>query len=197
MITDTDRSGWFGASDTSKVIAENRLTKTWCDWWQVKLGEIDSTFKGSIYTDTGNKYEHGILESISSDITLDRQIIIEKLLLRVNYDGDMRGTIYEVKTHKSNKDFEVTQPYWRQAQVEMYAYKKMQDELELPPFKRLYMVSYPLFPDEYYKEQNEITIDPNRIRFEEVKYDKRFIKDTYLPKLKELSKALKKGRFPT
>lgn len=197
MINDFDRSGYFGASDASMVIADNRNTKSWRQWWLVKLGEMENTFSGSIYTEAGNKYEHRILKAISEDITMDRQIIIEKLKLRVNYDGDLDGTIYEVKTHKAAKEFEISKQYWRQAQVEMYAYKTMEKELELPPFKGLYFVSYPLYPDEYYTEQDAIEIDMNRVKFSPVKYDKQFVKGVYLPKLKECAKALKKGKVLT
>lgn len=197
MINSFDRSGYFGASDTSMVIADNRQTKTWRQWWLVKLGEMESTFSGSIYTEAGNKYEHRILKAISEEITLDRQIIIEKLKLRVNYDGDLDGTIYEVKTHKAEKDFEISKQYWRQAQVEMYAYKTMEKELELPPFKKLYIVSYPLYPDEYYTHREDISIDMKRVKFNPVKYDKQFVKGEYLPKLKECARALKKGKILT
>lgn len=197
MIDNFDRSGYFGASDTSMVIADNRQTKTWRQWWLVKLGEMESTFSGSIYTEAGNKYEHKILKAISEEITLDRQIIIEKLKLRVNYDGDLDGTIYEIKTHKAEKDFEVTKQYWRQAQVEMYAYKTMEKELELPPFKKLYIVSYPLFPDEYYINREDIQVDMKRVKFTPIKYDKQFVKGEYLPKLKECARALKKGKILT
>ncbi len=197
MIDNFDRSGYFGASDTSMVIADNRQTKTWRQWWLVKLGEMESTFSGSIYTEAGNKYEHRILKAISEEITLDRQIIIEKLKLRVNYDGDLDGTIYEIKTHKAEKDFEVTKQYWRQAQVEMYAYKTMEKELELPPFKKLYIVSYPLFPDEYYINREDIQVDMKRVKFTPIKYDKQFVKGEYLPKLKECARALKKGKILT
>lgn len=197
MIDNFDRSGYFGASDTSMVIADNRQTKTWRQWWLVKLGEMESTFSGSIYTEAGNKYEHRILKAISEEITLDRQIIIEKLKLRVNYDGDLDGTIYEVKTHKAEKDFEISKQYWRQAQVEMYAYKTMEKELELPPFKKLYIVSYPLYPDEYYTHREDISIDMKRVKFNPVKYDKQFVKGEYLPKLKECARALKKGKILT
>lgn len=186
-----------GASDTSMVIADNRQTKTWRQWWLVKLGEIESTFRGSIYTEAGNKYEHGILKAISEETTLDRQIIIEKLKLRVNYDGDLDGTIYEVKTHKAENDFEISKQYWRQAQVEMYAYKTMEKELELPPFKKLYIVSYPLYPDEYYTHREDIVIDMKRVKFNPIKYDKQFVKGEYLPKLKECARALKKGKVLT
>lgn len=197
MIANSDRSGWFGASDTSMVISKNRNTKSFKQWWAVKLGEQQPEFSGSKYTDAGNKYEHPILRTINEKIEFDRQICIDKLLLRVNYDGDFEGTIYEVKTHKSEKEFEITKPYWRQAQVEMYAYQTMRDKLELPLFKRLYIVSYALNPDEYYKDYDEVEIDFNRIKFHEIKYDKHFIKNEYLPSLKELSRTLKKGKFPS
>ena len=197
MIDNFDRSGYFGASDTSMVIADNRQTKTWRQWWLVKLGEMESTFSGSIYTEAGNKYEHKILKAISEEITLDRQIIIEKLKLRVNYDGDLDGTIYEIKTHKAEKDFEISKQYWRQAQVEMYAYKAMEKELKLPPFKKLYIVSYPLYPDEYYTHREDIGIDMKRVKFNPIKYDKQFVKGEYMPKLKECARALKKGKILT
>lgn len=197
MINDFDRSGYFGASDTSMVIADNHNTKTWRQWWLVKLGEMESTFSGSIYTEAGNKYEHKILKAISEETTLDRQIIIDKLKLRVNYDGDLDGTIYEVKTHKAENDFEISKQYWRQAQVEMYAYKTMEKELELPPFKKLYIVSYPLYPDEYYTHREDIVIDMKRVKFNPIKYDKQFVKGEYLPKLKECARALKKGKVLT
>lgn len=151
----------------------------------------DPEFAGSIYTDAGNKYEHHILRSISEDIEFDGQIMIDKLLLRVNYDGWLDGTIYEVKTHRSDKVFEITNAYWSQAQVEMYAYKQRYDD-----FKKLYIVSYPLYPDEYYTEHEDIQIDFSRIKFQEVKYDKSWVKSEYLPKLKELSRYLKKGKMP-
>ena len=160
------------------------------------MGEQESDFSGSIYTDAGDKYEHPILLTINENMNLDRQIKIEDLLLRVNYDGDYDGIIYEVKTHKADKEFEVSLQYWRQAQVEMWTYQKMQEELGLPPFKKLYIVSYALNPEEYYKDAAEIEIDPQRIKFHEVAYDKHFIKETYLPCLKPLRRYLKRGKIP-
>ena len=193
MIRDMDRSGWFGASDCSMVVAKNRQTKTFRQWWAVKMGEQEPDFKGSLYTEAGNRYEHPILTSISEEMNLDRQLLIEKLKVRVNYDGDLRGTIYEVKTHKGDKDFEVSTAYWRQAQVEMYVYQKHFDD-----FKKLYIVSYPLYPDEYFSEDgtDEVVIDPNRIKFTPVEYDKHFIKNEYLPAVKHLARCLEKGRIP-
>lgn len=195
MIASQDRSGWFGASDTNMVLATNYNTKTFINWWAVKLGEQESDFKGSIYTEAGNKYEHPILQSINENMNLDRQIIIDKHLLRVNYDGDFNGTIYEVKTHRADKEYEVSTTHWRQTQVEMYAYKTMAEELELPPFKKLYIVSYALYPDEYYTDSEEVEVDFSRVVFHEVKYDKSFIKGEYLPMLKEKARALRKGKF--
>lgn len=74
MISNNDRSGWFGASDTDKVIARNRNTKTWKSWWSVKLGEQEPDFQGSKYTEAGNKYEHHILREINDKMEFDRQI---------------------------------------------------------------------------------------------------------------------------
>lgn len=179
------------------VLAKNRRTKSWKQWWAVKLGEQQPDFRGSIYTEAGNRHEHPLLLSINEKMGLDRQIRVEKLLLRVNYDGDHGGTIYEAKTHKAEKEFEVTKAYWRQAQVEMYAYQKMQEALGLPAFRRLYIVSYALFPDEYYRGDGEAEIDFPRVKFHEIKPDRHFIKDEYLPALKGLARALRKGKFPS
>ncbi len=191
MISNMDRSGWFGASDSAKVVAKNRKAKSWLAWWEVKMGLHDSEFTGSKYTEAGNKYEHHILTAISDKIEMDGQIKIEKLLLRVNYDGWHNGTIYEVKTHRSDKTFEVSKAYYQQAQVEMYAYKETYDD-----FKKLYIVSYPLYPDEYYTDAEDIQVDIQRMKFTEVKYDKTFIKSEYLPNLKELARCLRKEKFP-
>ena len=197
MIKSQDRSGWFGASDTSMVVTKNRDTKTFKQWWSIKMGEQENSFTGTKYTEAGNKYEHPILRAINPDIVFDRQIKIEKYLLRVNYDGDLNGIIYEVKTHKAEHEFVVSPQYYRQAQVEMYAYKAMQAELGLPDFQRLYIVSYALYPDEYYTNYDNVEVDPARIRFSEIQYDKSFIKDEYKPNLKYLSRCLRKGKIPT
>ena len=191
MIKSNDRSGYIGASDSNMVFA-NRNTKSFKQWWSVKMGEQESDFHGSVFTEAGNKYEHAILATLGDEINYDRQIIIEKLKLRVNYDGDLRGTIYEVKTHKASKDFEVSTAYWRQAQVEMYAYQQQMED-----FKKLYIVSYPLFPDEYYTSPEEVSVDSLRVKFTPIEYDKHFIKNDYLPRLKYLARCLKKGKIPS
>ena len=50
MIHDKDRSGWFGASDSYKIINPNHGTKTWQEWWRVKLGIEENPFQGNEYT---------------------------------------------------------------------------------------------------------------------------------------------------
>lgn len=195
MIHSTDRSGAFGASDTKYVMSKNRNTKTWKSWWDIKLGKAENTF-GSIYTEAGNKYEHPILKAINEDMMLDGQIIHHRYLLRVNYDGFIDGTIYEVKTHKADKAFEISTAYWQQAQVEMFVYQEKSKEWFLPPFRELYIVSYGLNEDEYYLDWDEIEVDPDRIIYHPVAYDKAWIKGEYIPKVRELARALKKGKFP-
>lgn len=74
----------------------------------------------------------------------DKQIIIDRL--RVNLDGNTNTCIYEVKTHKINKEFKVSKQYWRQAQVEMYASN----------IHKLYIVAYGLTENDYINYFNEI-----------------------------------------
>lgn len=195
MISNQDRSGYFGASDTSMIVARNRETKSFKQWWSVKMGDMENVFKGNINTEMGNKYEHPILLALNDKMNTDRQIIIEKIKLRVNYDGDFDGIIYEVKTHKNTNEFVVTDRYRKQCQTEMFAYKQMQEELGLPPFKKLYIASYGLNPDEY-NLKSDVEIDPNRIMLHEIKYDKTFVKVDLLPNLKQLTRFLKRGKFP-
>ncbi len=196
MIQNLDRSGWFGASDTRYIMAANRGTKSWKEWWSVKLGKMEQGFTGSIYTRAGNLFEHEILRAIDQDMTMDGQIIYDRYLIRVNYDGYKDGTIYEVKTHKSEKPFELVPAYWQQAQVEMYIYQLMSDKWFLPDFKDLYVASYSLMPDEYYIREDEVEVDPDRIILHPVRYDKAWIKGEYIPRVRELSRALKKRKYP-
>ena len=194
MIENLDRSGYFGASDTKYVMAKNRSTKTWKQWWDVKLGLMEHEQWDSVYTRAGNLYEHAILTAINEDIETDGQIIHTKYPIRVNYDGWLDGTIYEVKTHKAENEFKLSQYYIWQCQVEMYVYQEMCDQYFLPPFKGLHLVSYGLNPDEY--EVDEPEVDPNRIVYHPIEYDKAFIKGEYIPRIKELTRALKKGKCP-
>lgn len=183
MITNKDRSLWFGASDARFITAKNRTSKSWQNWWDVKLGLREMELH-SREIDAGNAWEHKILKEVREDMRLDYQIVIEKYRLRVNLDGDHDGTIYEAKTHSSMKDFKVVSPYWKQAQVQMFAFKT----------KKLYIVAYGLIDSEY--SNYHTAVDPKRITFHKVEYDKQWINSVFLPNLKELCRALRKGRFP-
>lgn len=205
MIHDTDRSGWFGGSEAHHIVAENRRTKKWMEFWDVKLGKKEPSFKGNIYTRAGNLFEHPILQAIDPGMRMDGQIIIEKYLLRVNYDGYKDGYIYEVKCHQSNEEFEeeLTKDskgkyleYWQQCQSEMFAYQKMYKKWFLPKFQGLYLASYALYPDEYYLNEDEVEVDPDRIIRHPIPYDEEWINGVYLPKLRELARALKKKKNP-
>lgn len=180
MITSKDRSGWFGASDTSYVVG-NRDTSSFKKWWLVKLGLMTNDVNTKAMK-CGNAFEHKILDCIGC--RKDYQVLIPELHLRVNYDGDRDGVIYEVKTHKADKPFKVTAGYFRQAQVEMFAMGT----------RELYIVSYALTKQEY---RNYFTpIEKERICFHKVEYDEKFISEEYLPKLRELCGYLRRGEMP-
>lgn len=181
MIQSQDRSYYIGASDTSMVVG-NWTTKTFENWWLEKLGLNKNSFSTEA-TKAGNNYEHKILDSLDIEtLHKDKQIIIDRL--RVNLDGNTDTCIYEVKTHKSEKEFKVSKQYWRQAQVEMYASK----------IHKLFIVAYALEEQDYNNYFNEI--DKKRIQLIPIEYDEKFIENEYLPKLQILSKCLKKGVFP-
>lgn len=196
MIQSTDRRGWIGASDSKYVLNDYHESKTWKEWWSVKLGERESSFTGNIYTRAGNMFEHKIMEALDPNIKMDGQIIYDKYLLRVNFDGWLDGMIYEIKTHKSNKDYSIPEDHWAQTQVEMFCYQEKAKQWFLPEFQGLEIISYALHPDEYYVEPWEIEIDIKRIMHHPVKYDRHWIKAEYLPRLKVLARALKKGKWP-
>lgn len=189
MISSLDRSGYFGASDTAMVMSRNMQTRTFLDWWSVKLGTTRSEFHGTRYTEAGNLYEHPILGVLSKEMNLDRQILNEPLKLRVNLDGDLRGTIYEVKTHRASKTFEVSNAYWMQAQVEMFAYQH-----EFDDFRKHYIVSYPIYEDEY--EPEKVEVDIGRIKFTPIEYDSYWIANEYLPRLMYLADCLEERKEP-
>lgn len=181
MIQSKDRSYYIGASDTSMVVG-NWNTKTFENWWLEKLG----FYKNNFSTDAmkaGNNYEHKILDSLNiEELEKDKQIIIDRL--RVNLDGNTNTCIYEVKTHKQDKEFKVSKQYWRQAQVEMYASK----------IYELFIVAYGLEDKDYVNYFNEI--DTKRLELIPIEYDYKFIEAEYLPKLMILTDCLKRGVFP-
>ena len=164
------------------MVVGNWNTKTFENWWLIKLGLSQNNFSTEA-TKAGNNYEHKILQALNiPDLEMDKQIIIDRL--RVNLDGNSEDCIYEVKTHKIEKEFKVSKQYWRQVQVEMYAYNT----------RNLYIVAYALNEDDYNNYFNAIDID--RIKFNKVEYDEQFINNEYLPMLQILSECLKKGVFP-
>ncbi len=181
MIQSQDRSYYIGASDTSIVVG-NWKTKTFEKWWLEKLGLNKNNLTNESIK-AGNNYEHKILDSLEIEgLQKDKQIIINRL--RVNLDGNTNTCIYEVKTHKAEKEFKVSKQYWRQAQVEMYASK----------IHELYIVAYALEEKDYKNYFNKINKD--RLKLIPIEYDNDFINDEYLPKLDILTQCLVKGEFP-
>ena len=183
MIADKSRAGWFGASDTATIMG-NWETDTFAKWWNVKLGITDNNFSNQ-YTAAGTAYEHRILDFLGIK-NRDRQIRLKKwnghsIRLRVNLDGE-DDIIHEVKTHKSEK-FTVTKAYWMQAQVEMFASRKM-----------LVIDSYRLLDGDYDNFFNPI--DPNRLGRHSVEYDPMWVQREYMPRLIYLTQCMKEGKFP-
>ena len=185
MITDHDRSGFFGGSDTEKVIAKNISTKSWEQWWMQKLG-VDTSHFTTPAMEAGTHWEHKILEALGvPGLVLDRQVILPELLLRVNLDGDTGHCIYECKTHAADKPWKaVPKHYIRQVQVQMFA----------TGIRQAYIVAYGLKPEEY--NNFFLPVDRGRIEKYPVAYDEAFIRNIYLPRLTYLAANLKEGRWP-
>ncbi len=179
MIKSKDRSGWIGASDTAMVMG-NWNTATFQKWWMTKLGLRRDTFTTPAMQ-AGTHYEHRILDFLGIR-RRDRQIKKRKLRLRVNLDGEDRITICEIKTHKSEQ-FKFSRAYWMQAQVEMFV-----------TGKRLFIVAYRLTDAEY--RNYFLPIDKARLSAFHVRYDPTWIDKEYLPRLRILAEALRKGVFP-
>ena len=182
MIADKDRSGYFGASDTDKIIG-NWKTATFEKWWLQKLGINRDSFSNK-YMLAGSNYEHRVLESLDIPMELDKQIIIEDLRLRVNLDGNDTDTIYECKTYNLEKGFKMPKKYIQQVQVQMFA----------SGFRKAKIIAYGLTESDY--DNFFHPIDPDRRSEFDIPYDERWINEVYLPKLKYLAECLKEGRFP-
>lgn len=180
MISDKDRSGWFGASDTATIMG-NWDSSTFEKWWAVKLG-VSTSFCGNAYTAAGTYYEHAILESIGVTQT-DRQILVPEYRLRVNLDGEDNEMISEVKTYVYKKGFKPSKAYIGQVRVQMYVAKK-----------RGRIVAYGLTEREY--RNFFCDIDKSRLSFFEIEQDDEFI-SFYLHRLEVLGDCLSKGIFPT
>lgn len=148
---------------------------------------LDNSHFDNKYTMAGTNYEHKIVDSLGiENIEKDKQIIVESLKLRVNLDANTLNRIYEIKTFKNEKGFDLKKhkDYVNQVQVQMYASGIHEAEI----------VAYGLIENDYKNYFNEI--DKNRISHHEVLYDKKFIYNEFLPKLNYLADCLKKGVFP-
>ena len=187
MITNQDRSKWFGASDTHMVMG-NFDTKSFTDWWLIKLGLFGRSYKSWVM-DVGNIMERDIIKAIikkeKSPIKLgSRPYYIRRLRIRVNYDGLRKDEVIEIKT--SEKGFKkVPKNYWQQCQVLMYRMRKKKTGLYLYHMR-----------DEDYLNPYFADIDISRIERFEISYDKEFIKE-YLTRIKYLKKHLKNKTMPS
>lgn len=183
MIDSKDRSGWFGASDTDRIIGSFN-TKTFIDWWLIKEGVTSNNFE-SAEMNAGTHWEHRILEYVNEDMEMDKQILIPELRLRINLDGNTEDTDYECKTYKANKVFKVPLKYKRQVWVQMFGSK----------FRKAFIVAYGLTENDY---KNYLApIDEERLGLFPIEYNEDFIDNTYLPRLKYLVRCLDEGTFPT
>ena len=181
MISDQDRSGYFGASDTH-IMLSNTKTKTFGNWWLEKLG-LRVNKISTVAMKAGTHYEHRILEAIGVT-SYDKQFIIEKYKLRVNLDGDKDGCIYEVKTCKYGKPFVLPKKYKEQVQAQMFGSN----------MRKAKIIVYALKPNDYKNFFNPI--DKDRLFTFDIEYDKKWIEEKYLPRLQYLALCLESGVFP-
>lgn len=182
MIASKDRSGWFGASDVDKIVG-NWNTKTWLDWWLVKMGVVRNNIE-TLAMNAGTHKEHQILDYVSPFMETDKQIIIEPLRLRINLDGNVDKHIYEVKTHSAEKEFKPSRKYVQQVMVQMYGYETREAEI----------VSYALTKDDY--KNYFLPIDSQRLKYHPISYDEKWIDTVFLPRITYLADCLIKGILP-
>lgn len=183
MIKSNDRSGYIGASDT-KFVMGNWKTKTFRNWWMVKLGLSKQNFK-NIYTAAGNNYEHKIIDALGiPNIEKDKQII--KGRLRVNLDANTNEKIHEIKTYVYENGFDISKhkDYWQQGQVQMYA----------SGIHNLEIDAYGLKKEDYKNFFNEI--DKDRILVIEIEYNEKWINEEFIPREQYLERCLELGKFP-
>ena len=185
---------------TIKKLVDMYFSKNVLPFWCILLLDSIIVFLSSLFAywvsnRTGTMFEHPILDAVDKDINKDRQILLEDLRLRVNYDGDKNGIIYEVKTHTASKPFLTKNATYQflpkhiygQVQVQMYAWKTAHKNGEdIPPLKKLYVVEYALYEEDYFGKPE---VDSNRIKFHKVTYDKGFIKQ-YTKRLEPLVKKM-------
>lgn len=183
MIESKDRSGWFGASDVDKIVG-NWKTKSWLDWWMIKLGIKQSRFESEAML-AGTHWEHKILDSLHiPEMQTDEQILIPELRLRVNLDGSTCSKIYEVKTHAAEKAYKIPKSHRQQVLVQMFA--KGVEDAEI--------VSYGLISEEY--KNFFLPVDLERRKENPVEYDAEWVNGVFLPKIKVLAAYLVRGEIP-
>ena len=189
MISAHDRSGWFGASDVSHIIAKNTKTKSFANWWLVKLGIITNDFTNASMM-AGTWYEHPIIESLGiPNMETDKQILIPDLRLRVNLDGNTPDAIYEIKTYKVENGFKVPAKYTQQVNVQMFAWQR-----EFGFLPKANIVAYGLTPEDYVNYFNPI--DPERKQIFTIDYNEKWINEVFLPALEYKKSCLEQGVFP-
>jgi hypothetical protein len=182
MIASKDRSGFFGASDVDKIVG-NWGTKTWMDWWLVKIGVARNDIE-TVAMNAGTHKEHQILEYVSPFVVMDKQILIEELRLRINLDGIVGNRIVEVKTHAAEKEFKPSKKYVQQVMVQMFGLGTREADI----------VSYGLTEADY--KNYFLPIDPDRLKYHPIAYDEKWIKNTFLPRTEYLADCLIKGILP-
>jgi len=188
MITNQDRSKWFGASDTA-IIMRGWDTETFRAWWFTKCGYAVPQYS-SWSMDVGNIMEIPIIRAIEKaegrKISIGkRPVYRRRLRLRVNYDGLTKQSVVEIKT---TKDGFKKPPlhYWQQAQALMYALERPLCELYA---YRLQEEDYaaPYFP----------AIEPDRLERLEIPLDQGWIEEKYLPRLRHLAQCLRRRTIPS
>lgn len=187
MITNKDRTGLFGASDT-KYIMSNWDTSTFMSWFQSKIGTKDNSFS-NVYTISGSIKEHQLSDHYSEThkekVILDRQVRLKKLKLRVNLDCETKTKIIEIKTHKyTESEWKMPKEYVWQVWVQMFATKK----------RVACIYAYAMKDEDY--DNFFLPIDKERIDEIPIEYNEQWIKNEYLPRLVYLANCLIKRKTP-
>jgi len=193
MITDFDRAFTFGASDTHYFFM-NRKTKTFKEWWDVKMGFSESNVIENKYIIAGTMLEEPVVACINFNLNLGiitppTYIWSENPKLKVNLDGLYLGINHEVKTVGFDK-WLLAKPdikHWQQVQVQMLVSKTTRTSLDYYGVMDYeYEISYLVDPD----------IDFARIRMDEIEYDEEWIEIKYLSELEYLTFCMDTGNFP-
>lgn len=190
MISNQDRSGYFGASDAKFILDTDFNSKTFAEWWDIKTGRSNKHIVNDAMV-TGTLYEHPIMQTFSEmykiPLELDKQIIIEDLKLRVNLDANSGKNIYECKTFKAGKRFNYKQ-YINQVRIQMYAMNT----------NEALIVAYPVTDADYAAAKQDFVLPINKSKIEiyPIQQDEKWIKETFLPRLRYLAFCLTEDKYP-